>query len=132
MTGTPVDIAIIDDPVKDANEANSITYRQRVWDWYNTVLSTRLHNSSRQLFIMTRWHEDDLAGRILKAESQEWTVLAIPAICEQEYDGGLSERHIGDALWPSHHSIEKLQKQKARAPREFNALYQQHPTIEGR
>jgi len=131
LTGTPVDIAIIDDPVKDANEANSITYRQRVWDWYNTVLSTRLHNNSRQLFIMTRWHEDDLAGRILKAEPQEWTVLAIPAICEQEYDSGLSERHIGDALWPSRHSIEKLQKQKARAPREFNALYQQHPTIEG-
>ena len=88
LTGTPVDIAIIDDPVKDANEANSITYRQRVWDWYNTVLSTRLHNNSRQLFIMTRWHEDDLAGRILKAEPQEWTVLAIPAICEQEYDSG--------------------------------------------
>ena len=93
MTGTPVDIAIIDDPVKDANEANSITYRQRVWDWYNTVVSTRLHINSRQLFIMTRWHEDDLAGRIIKAEPQEWTVLAIPAICEQENDSGLSERH---------------------------------------
>ena len=131
LTGTPVDIAIIDDPVKDANEANSVTYRQRVWDWYNTVLTTRLHNHSRQLFIMTRWHEDDLAGRILKAEPNEWVVLSIPAICEQEYDGGKSERHIGDALWPSHHSIEKLLKQKARAPREFSALYQQHPTIEG-
>lgn len=131
LTGTPVDIAIIDDPVKDANEANSVTYRQRVWDWYNTVLTTRLHNHSRQLFIMTRWHEDDLAGRILKAEPNEWVVLSIPAICEQEHDGGKSDRHIGDALWPSHHSIEKLLKQKTRAPREFSALYQQHPTIEG-
>lgn len=131
LTGTPVDIAIIDDPVKDANEANSVTYRQRVWDWYNTVFTTRLHNHSRQLFIMTRWHEDDLAGRILKAEPNEWVVLSIPAICEQEHDGGKSDRHIGDALWPSHHSIEKLLKQKARAPREFSALYQQHPTIEG-
>ena len=131
LTGTPVDIAIIDDPVKDANEANSVTYRQRVWDWYNTVLTTRLHNHSRQLFIMTRWHEDDLAGRILKSESQDWTVLAIPAICEVENDGGLSSRKIGDPLWPSHHSIHKLTKQKARAPREFNALYQQHPTVEG-
>lgn len=131
LTGTPVDIAIIDDPVKDANEANSETYRQRVWDWYNTVFTTRLHNHSKQLFIMTRWHEDDLAGRILKAEPQEWKVLAIPAICEQENDGGLSTRKIGEALWPSHHSIQKLMKQKARAPREFNALYQQHPTIEG-
>ena len=131
LTGTPVDIAIIDDPVKDANEANSITYRQRVWDWYNTVLSTRLHNHSKQLFIMTRWHEDDLAGRILKAEPNDWTVLSIPAICEVESDGGLSNRHIGEALWSSRHSITKLLKQKARAPREFNALYQQHPTIEG-
>lgn len=131
LTGTPVDIAIIDDPVKDAAEANSVTYRQRVWDWYNTVLSTRLHNDSKQLFIMTRWHEDDLAGRILKAEAQDWTVLSIPSICEQENDGGLSKRHIGDALWANRHSLQKLTKQKARSPREFSALYQQHPVIEG-
>lgn len=131
LTGTPVDIAIIDDPVKDANEANSPTYRQRVWDWYNTVLTTRLHNNSKQLFVMTRWHEDDLAGRILKAEQNEWTVLVIPALCEVEHDGGLSQRHIGDALWEDKHSLAKLLKQKARAPREFSALYQQHPTIEG-
>lgn len=132
LTGTPVDIAIIDDPVKDASEAYSATYRQRVWDWYNTVLTTRLHNDSHQLFIMTRWHEDDLAGRILKAEPNEWTALAIPAICETPDDGDLkSGRKVGDALWPERHSLEKLLKQKARAPREFSALYQQHPTIEG-
>lgn len=131
LTGTPVDIAIIDDPVKDANEANSITYRQRVWDWYNTVLSTRLHNDSRQLFIMTRWHEDDLAGRILRAEPDEWKVISIPALCEVENDNGYSHRKIGDALWEVRHSKASLLKQKARAPREFNALYQQHPTIEG-
>lgn len=132
LTGTPVDIAIIDDPVKDATEAYSATYRERVWNWYNTVLSTRLHNDSKQLFIMTRWHEDDLAGRLLKAEPEEWTVVVIPAICEKEHDGELhSERHIGEALWPQKHSLQKLQKQKKRAPREFSALYQQQPTIEG-
>jgi len=131
LTGTPVDIAIIDDPVKDAAEANSITYRQKVWEWYNTVLTTRLHNKSHQLFIMTRWHEDDLAGRILKAEPDEWHVLSIPAICETDRDGGLSNRHVGDALWPERHSLEKLQKQKERSPREFSALYQQRPVIEG-
>lgn len=132
LTGTPVDIAIIDDPVKDATEAYSATYRERVWNWYNTVLSTRLHNDSKQLFIMTRWHEDDLAGRLLKAEPEEWTVVVIPAICEQEHDGALqSKRHVGDALWPNKHSLTKLQKQKKRAPREFSALYQQRPTIEG-
>ena len=131
LTGTPVDIAIIDDPVKDANEANSITYRQRVWDWYNTVLTTRLHNDSKQLFIMTRWHDDDLAGRILKAEPNEWTVLTIPAICETDYDGGISKRRVGEALWEARHSIEKLEKQRLRSPRQFNALYQQRPSIDG-
>lgn len=131
LTGTPVDIAIIDDPVKDAIEANSPTYRARVWDWYNTVLTTRLHNESRQLFIMTRWHEDDLAGRLLKAEPEAWKVITIPAICEVENDNGISTRHIGDALWPWKHSLKKLLTHKERAPREFNALYQQRPTIEG-
>lgn len=132
LTGTPVDIAIIDDPVKDAKEAYSPTYRQRVWDWYNTVLTTRLHNDSRQLFIMTRWHEDDLAGRILKAEQNDWTVIVIPAICERDNDGELnSPRKIGDALWADKHSLSKLQKQQQRSPRDFSALYQQRPTIEG-
>ena len=131
LTGTPVDIAIIDDPVKDAKEALSPTFRQRVWDWYNTVLTTRLHNESRQLFIMTRWHEDDLAGRILEVEPDEWTVLSIPAICEEKHDGGISSREVGDALWPERHSLEKLQKQQARSARVFSALYQQHPTADG-
>lgn len=131
LTGTPVDIAIIDDPVKDAIEANSATYRERVWNWYTTVLSTRLHNNSKQLFIMTRWHEDDLAGRILKKQPDKWKVLSIPAICEEENDGGLSNRHVGEALWEERHSIKRLLEAKANAPREFNALYQQHPTIEG-
>lgn len=132
LTGTAVDIAIIDDPVKDAMEAYSETYRSRVWDWYNSVLTTRLHNNSKQLFIMTRWHEDDLAGRILKREGKEWTVLRIPAICEEAGDGDLkSDRAIGDALWEDRHSLEKLTKYQQRAPKEFNALYQQRPTIEG-
>lgn len=131
LTGTPVDIAIIDDPIKDAKQANSPTYRQSVWEWYNTVLTTRLHNDSHQLFIMTRWHEDDLAGRLLKQEPDEWKVLIIPAICEAENDNGISKRHIDEALWPWKHSLKKLQLQKQRAPREFSALYQQRPTIEG-
>lgn len=131
LTGTPADIAIIDDPVKDAAEASSPVFRQRVWDWYNTVLTTRIHNDSRQLFIMTRWHEDDLAGRILAAEGNEWKVLSIPAICEKDNDGGFSKRKVGEALWEERHSIDKLLRQKERAPREFSALYQQHPSIEG-
>lgn len=132
LTGTPVDIAIIDDPVKDAMEAYSPVYRERVWDWYASVLLTRLHNESRQLFIMTRWHEDDLAGRILRKEPEKWTVLSIPGIRERMDDGNDPDpRKVGEALWPERHSLERLLDQQRRSPRFFSALYQQHPTIEG-
>lgn len=132
LTGTPVDISIIDDPVKDAMEAYSPTYRERVWDWYSSVLMTRLHNESRQLFIMTRWHEDDLAGRILRYEPEKWTVLKIPAIRESLDDGNdFDPRQVGEALWPQKHSLERLLSAKQRSARFFSALYQQSPTIEG-
>lgn len=132
LTGTPVDIAIIDDPVKDALEAYSPVYRERVWDWYTSVLLTRLHNDSRQLFIMTRWHDDDLAGRILKQEAEQWTVLSIPAVRESTDDGNASDpRGVGEALWPERHSLERLLAAQRRSPRFFSALYQQSPTVEG-
>lgn len=132
LTGTPVDIGIIDDPVKDAMEAYSSTYRERVWEWYTSVFLTRLHNNSKQLFIMTRWHEDDLAGRILKYEPDNWTVLKIPAIRESMEDGNdFDPRQVGEALWPERHSLERLLAAKSRSAKVFSALYQQSPTIEG-
>ena len=131
LTGTPADIGIIDDPVKDAMEAYSKTYRDRVWNWYTDVFLTRLHNRSKQLLIMTRWHEDDLAGRLLEREPEKWTVVSIPAICEVEKDGGISDRRIGDALWPERHSLERLRDVEKRSPRTFAALYQQRPTVDG-
>lgn len=132
LTGTPVDIAIIDDPVKDALEAYSATYRERVWEWYTSVLLTRLHNNSRQLFIMTRWHEDDLAGRILEREADKWHILTIPALRESTADGNDRDpRQVGEALWEARHSLASLTQAKARSPRVFAALYQQRPTIEG-
>ncbi len=131
LTGTPADIAIIDDPVKDAREAFSPLMRNAVWEWYNSVLLTRLHNDSRQLFIMTRWHEDDLAGRLLRAEPGEWTVLTFPAICETEGDGGLSHRKAGEALWEARHGLVKLESARALSPRTFAALYQQSPVVIG-
>ncbi|MCM1490398.1 MAG: terminase family protein [Muribaculum sp.] len=132
LTGTPVDIGIIDDPVKDAMEAYSTTYRERIWDWYTSVFLTRLHNESKQLFIMTRWHEDDLAGRILRYEPEKWTVLKIPAIRETLDDGNdFDPRQVGEALWPERHSLERLLATKKRSAKVFSALYQQSPTIEG-
>lgn len=130
LTGTPADIGIIDDPVKDALEAGSQTYRDRVWDWYNDVFLTRLHNRSKQILIMTRWHEDDLAGRLLEHEPEKWTVVSIPAIRE---DGSSQEdpRKIGEALWEERHSLERLLDVEKRSPRTFAALYQQRPTVAG-
>jgi predicted phage terminase large subunit-like protein len=130
LTGTPVDIAIIDDPVKDSIEAYSATYRERVWDWYINVLLTRLHNDSRQLFIMTRWHDDDLAGRIIKHDGNEWDIVCIPAIKENN-DNPDDPREIGAALWETRHSIEKLRSMEKLSLRTFTALYQQKPSIDG-
>lgn len=129
LTGTPVDLAIIDDPVKDKIEAYSETYRNRVWDWYTDVLLTRLHNNSKILLIMTRWHDDDLAGRILKAESG-WEVVYLPAIKEDNTNKD-DPREIGEPLWGGKHSLQRLREMEKRSPRTFAALYQQHPSIEG-
>lgn len=130
LTGTPVDLGIIDDPVKDALEAGSQTYRDRVWDWYTDVFLTRLHNESKQILIMTRWHEDDLAGRLLDREPEKWTVLSIPAIRE-DLKLEVDPRQLGEALWEERHSLERLRDAEMRSPRTFAALYQQRPTIEG-
>lgn len=135
LTGTPADIAIIDDPVKDAMEANSPVSRDNVWDWYTTVLSTRLHNDSKQLLVMTRWHEDDLAGRILNSpDGKNWKVINIPAICTVDDDGELhSGRKVGEALWPEKHSLEQLNGEREKDPNGFNCLYQGDPaSAEGR
>ena len=130
LTGTPVDLGIIDDPVKDALEAASPTHRERVWSWYTDVFLTRLHNNSKIVFIMTRWHEDDLAGRLLDREPEKWTVVCIPAIRE---DMELKEdpRCMGEALWEERHSLERLKEAELQSPRTFAALYQQHPTVDG-
>lgn len=130
LTGTPVDLAIIDDPVKDKIEAYSETYRQRVWDWYTDVLLTRLHNDSKQLLIMTRWHNDDLAGRILKSEGDDWEVVCLPAI-KEDNSNKEDPREIGEALWEGRHSIDRLRQMEKRSTRTFAALYQQHPSVEG-
>jgi len=131
LTGTPADIGIIDDPVKDPMEAKSAVYRQRVWEWYTDVFLTRLHNESKQILIMTRWHEDDLAGRLLASEGDKWEVVRIPAICEEE--GAMPEdpRKPGEALWEERHSRDTIMEVEKRSPSTYASLYQQRPTIQG-
>lgn len=131
ITGMGADIAIIDDPVKDAKEANSQTVRDSVWDWYTTTFYTRLSPKSGILLGMTRWHEDDLAGRLIDEMSKggdQWRIVSFPAIAEQDEEN----RKEGDALHPERYNIEHLDKiRKAVGTQTWNALYQQRPSSKG-
>lgn len=130
LTGTPADYAIIDDPVKDSIEAMSATYQQRNWNWFNDVLYTRIHNDSRILITQTRWDVNDLSGMLLKQMSEysgeKWEVLCLQGVRTSEKNT-LDKRKIGEPLWPTKHSLEKLEQVRARSIRTFEALYQQNP-----
>lgn len=126
LTGMPADLGIIDDPYKNREEASSPTVREKVYNWYTDVFRTRLHNDSQQLFIMTRWHPQDLAGRLLMEEPDKWEVLSFEAIKTRE-NGHEDPRELGEALWPDRHSLEKILHIKENQPVTFDSLYQQDP-----
>lgn len=133
LTGSPVDVGIIDDPIKDRQDAQSVTIRESTWAWYVDVFSTRLHNDSVQLIIQTRWHEDDLSGRILErdgfysADNQNgWQVIKFTGLRtkdQNDYD----PRKEGESLWPERHSRERLEEVKLKNLLTFDSLYQQDP-----
>ena len=124
ITGRRADLVLIDDPIKSHAEADSAAQRDAVWDWYRSELITRLKPRGRIVLIMTRWHVDDLGGRLL-AGDDGWTVLRLPALAE---DGDPLGRQPGEALWPAWESREALlRKQAAVGPRVWQALYQQAP-----
>lgn len=130
ITGMGADVLLIDDPIKDASQAYSETYRERVWDWYTSTAYTRLMPGGGILLVMTRWHEDDLAGRLLEAERQggeHWDVVNYPAIAEEKE----LHRNIGQALHPERYDLERLHAIKlAVGSAVWNALYQQRPAPE--
>ena len=131
LTGTPLDLAIIDDPLKDRKEAMSDSIRDDLWNWYTDVLSTRLHNGSKILLMMTRWHDDDLAGKILEVE-KGWDVLKFQALKTDQDLGYVDPREIDDALWEEKHSKERMQSIKDKTPETFDSMYQQEPNqLEG-
>jgi predicted phage terminase large subunit-like protein len=130
ITGRGVHFLNIDDPVKGAAEAFSQAYREKVWNWWQSDISTRLEPGGSVVLTMTRWHDDDLAGRLLKRSREEggeqWTEIRIPALCESEDDP--LGRQIGEALWPERYDsawLEHLKRQKD--PWVWAALYQQRP-----
>jgi len=126
ITGMGGDIIVIDDPIKNREEANSLTYRERVWTWYTDDLYTRLEPGGKIIIILTRWHEDDLAGRILASDdAPNWHVVTLPALAEDNDPLG---RDYGAALWPDRYPLDELEKIKtAIGSRAFASLYQQRP-----
>lgn len=134
LTGEPVDVLILDDIYKDAKSAWSPTVRESINDWYDTVADTRLHNDSQQLIVFTRWHHEDLAGRLLEQQGiydpeknpDGWVVIIYQAI-KVGNPTPWDERQEGEALWPERHSLEKLKTTRKRNAHVFESLYQQDP-----
>lgn len=127
ITGESVDVLIIDDPVRGRAEAESATYRDAAWDWWESNGATRLSSRGRVILMMTRWHEDDLAGRLLKKEPGDWKVVRVPAIAEANDPLG---REPGEELASVQNRAPGYFKalQQKRSPYVFLSIYQQRPT----
>lgn len=125
-TGRGAHVFLIDDPVKDREQAESETIRRKVKDWYRSTAYTRLMENGAVIIVMTRWHEDDLAGWCLDEQEHEgWELLSLPAIAE---DNDALGRAKGEALWPERYPVERLEDiRQTVGPREWIALYQQRP-----
>lgn len=125
ITGMGGNICIVDDPIKDDKEATSETIRESVWNWYSTTLYTRLAPGGGVLVIMTRWHEDDLVGRLLKQNPTGWRVLRYPAIAEEDE----KHRKKGEALHETRFSTRQMEGiRRDVGSRTWISLYQQRPT----
>jgi predicted phage terminase large subunit-like protein len=131
ITGQGADLMIIDDPIKNMKEASSQLIRDNIWDEWEATLSTRLHDGASLIVIMTRWHEDDLIGRLLARSPRDWIRLRLPAISEDE--GDLLGRRIGEALCPELGYNEKWAEDKKTevGSRTWASLYQQRPAPAG-
>lgn len=128
ITGYGAKLLIIDDPVKNREEADSSIMRDKAWEWYTSTARTRLEPDAVILLIMTRWHPDDLGGRLLNAEKEggdKWVKVVLPALAEE---GDALGRQEGEALWPDRFPLPDLEATKAAiGPRDWLALYQQRP-----
>lgn len=135
ITGHRADLVLIDDPVPGRKEAESPTYRETCWNWYRAEVLTRLKPNAAIVLIQTRWHEEDLAGKLLNAaaagEGDTWEVVMLTAICDVAQNDPLG-RALGDPLWPEYHTLDFLnQKKIALGPYDWSALYQQKPRPPG-
>ncbi len=136
ITGKSMLLGIIDDPIKSRAEAESEAFRRQVWNWYVSDFRTRsMGDDAAIVLVQTRWHEDDLAGRLLRMAkdnplADQWRVVSFPAVCEElRVD---DPRQLGEALWPSRFSREWLEATRVGSGvYDWSALYQQRPVPPG-
>jgi hypothetical protein len=112
IAGNPAKLAFMDDVIKNVADGNSQTYRDNTYNWYTDELEARLHNDSKVAFTITRRHDDDLAGRLIRRDGRiedggKWKVIEIPAIKEDNNNPN-DPRQIGEALFPKLHSLESI------------------------
>jgi predicted phage terminase large subunit-like protein len=125
ITGLRADLVIIDDPIKSMGDAESLSRREYLWDWYTSELTTRLKPNARVVLVMTRWHEQDLGGAIIARGGADWNVLRLPAIAEINDP---IRRPQGAPLWPEWENLKSLtEKQNLLGSRNWSALFQQSP-----
>ena len=131
ITGRGAHLLLIDDPIKGREEADSAAMRKNLLDWYRATAYTRLMPNGSVILIQTRWHEDDLAGWILKETGHEgWDVIEFPAILN-ERAAGMLDLEEGDPLWKESYPIERLEEiKKTIGTREWSSLYAQKPSVE--
>lgn len=134
LTGRGMHLGIGDDLFKDHEEARSQAIRDQAWNWFTKVFMTRRMGRKLVLLTMTRWHSDDIIGRITDPENpyynaieaKKWKIIRLPAIAEE--DDPL-RRKPGEALWPARYGLDFLESQRRLDPLGFEALYQQSPTV---
>lgn len=133
LTGRGAHLVVIDDPFKDAEEARSQATRDSAWDWFTKVVMSRRMGPKLVLIVMTRWHEDDIVGRLTdpenphynEEEARTWKIINLPAIADDDDPLG---REPGEPLWPARYDLAFLEQARRLDPLGFSALYQQRPT----
>lgn len=133
VTGRPADLMVIDDPIKSRAEADSEKYRQKVWDWWTDEASARLAPGAPVVMILTRWHQDDLAGRLLAEKDSPWRVLNIPAQADHKPENGETDvlgREPGEFMISARGRTREQWELRKRAAgsRTWQALYQGNPS----
>jgi predicted phage terminase large subunit-like protein len=128
LTGRGANVLVIDDPIKNAEEADSETMREAIWNWYWSTARTRLEPGGAVVILMARWHEDDLVGRLLeqRPDIEPWNVVNLPCLAEENDPLG---RAPGETLWPERWSQQEMEATRDAQPsaRWWSALYQQKP-----